>query len=197
MSNTDHIKHFGLADADLAQIVRSDGGPDLSNIDFEELELACTQLMQSGEFIRASGASTRVGGLRTRLPGTGIDINIRRALLVSLAIIVDAVHTAGLAMGSLAALGVNMRCWVSLSKTDGELCNRISLEMLRRLGFPITSADILSLTAEKPCRHPAFPCIHREGTCRIMELDVRTNFRRMAAIDTVLIGKDEAVLSLQ
>jgi hypothetical protein len=197
MSNADDVTHLAISADDLAELVRSAGGPDVRDIDAKELEEVCGPLMDSDEFLRPSEPPVMPQPMRTRVPGTGLDINIRRALLVSAAVIVDALHTAGLAMGALAALGVNMRCWISLSKADGELCNRISLEVLRPVGFPMTARDVLDATAWKTCRHPTFPCIHRRKFCTIKEPDINANFRRMAAIDTVLLGKDGSVISIQ
>lgn len=135
-------------------------------------------------------------GLRRRglVPGTRVFIDIRRAAITFTALLMDAIETRGLFLGTLVATGYDPKCIALLSMKEGELCNFLSLETLDAANFPVTSASLAAITAQKECPHPQFECRHMSGSiCGIDKAAVDRNIGEFAGMRSIELTADGAI----
>lgn len=143
------------------------------------------------EWIRSLHRST----FRGRIPGTGIYINVRRAALTSVALILDALATRGLSIGLLTMSGHASKSIAYISPKHGAFCNFLTLEVGFREGAEtMTASDVVSQTASLCCPHPKLNCeYYLNEKCAVTLQAVRENIHKLERDNVLTMNVDGCV----
>ena len=124
-------------------------------------------------------------------------INVPNAVLLSVAVTLDALWTRGVATALVAAAGKNPQVLSKLSESNGSLCHFITLEGQQNKAFPIGCDEIAEITSGQVCSQPGLSCSHRnDERCALTSEAVRANLDRLAASQTIYCDEDGKVTAL-
>lgn len=128
--------------------------------------------------------------LRTQIGHTRYVINIKRALLVAAATLLDTHGVGGAANAALMLSGFGTKAIAKLNQKTGQLCNYVSIAR-DQIIEPFEPVQLAELTRTKPCRFPAHACCHMAaGQCDITPEAVQRNIEGMVHQRVLVIDKE-------
>lgn len=130
--------------------------------------------------------------------GTRVHIDIGRAAILSLALLLDAWKTRGISVGLLAMSGYDFRVITQLSLTDGTFCNfGVIVQQLLEAdeGKAIDTTAIGALIEGQNCAHPNLPCKHRMfALCAIEPTNIESNVHWLSEKRCIVLNDKQQVI---
>lgn len=183
---TNLIIHDQDADGALEEInsALSAGGLEI-RINTEQLSLvinALNELTEEGEYARSEVRlpSFPPGMIGMMVPSSFYHVNVKRASLWTVAILLDAWKTSGVATGLIAAHGGLKTAMCRVSPETGEYCNYMQAVDIQQSETPINTDSVAEKIINKPCPFPQVGCTHfQSNKCGISKDAITENLSVM------------------